>query len=233
MTQKKAVLFGSIGAVAETSDIQRRAYNSALKENGVNWEWNPETYSRLLSSAGGKERLDLLSSATGRNLSEAEIEAIHARKTEIACDEVRTSDAVSLRPGVAALARHAKQNGLKLGFVTTTYRPNVDALLDASRGELSADDLDVIVVRDDVERGKPAPDAYETALERLGLSADEAIAIEDTQNSVMAAKRAGLTVIATPGAFTSGQDTSQADLTLNALGDADGVDGRVMDLLDA
>ncbi|MGB3456741.1 MAG: HAD-IA family hydrolase [Litorimonas sp.] len=230
---KKALLFGSIGAVAETSDIQRRAYNAALKENGVDWEWSPETYSRLLGSSGGKERLDLLSAATGRNLSDAEIDAIHARKTEIACDEVRSSGQVSLRPGVAALARRAKEAGMKLGFVTTTYRPNVDALLDASNGELSESDLDVIVVRDDVERGKPAPDAYVSALERLGISASEAVAIEDTENSVLSAKRAGLTVIATPGAFTAGQDTSQADLTLDALGGPDGVDSRVIDLIDA
>lgn len=226
----KALFLGSIGAVAETSDIQRRAYNQAMKEQGLDWEWDRDTYSKLLEQSGGKERLDLLSAATGEGLSEDTVQAIHARKTEIACDEVRESD-VALRPGVAALARYAKDNGMKLGFVTSTYRPNVDALLDAAEGELSADDLDVVIVREDIERGKPAPDAYLEALERLGVDASEAVAVEDTANSVMSAKRAGLRVIATPGELTAGQDTSAADLSLDALGSEDALDPRVVDII--
>ncbi len=35
----KAILLGSIGVVAETSDIQRRAYNTAFKEAGLDWVW--------------------------------------------------------------------------------------------------------------------------------------------------------------------------------------------------
>lgn len=229
----KAILFGSIGAVAETSDIQRRAYNRAMAENGVDWEWDTDTYGRLLESAGGMDRLDLLSAATGEGLSDEQIEAIHARKTELACDEVRSEGGAGLRPGVAAMVRHARDNDLKLGFVTTTYRPNVDAILQAAGEDLSEADLDVIVVREDVERGKPSPDAYRVALDRLGLSPDEAIAIEDTENSIRSAKRAGLKVVATPGALTKGQDTSDADLALDSLGDADSVDHRILDLMDA
>ena len=227
---KKAILLGSIGAVAETSDIQRRAYNQAMAEAGLDWNWDHDTYSRLLEQAGGRERLDMLSGATGEGLSQEQIEAIHARKTEIACEEVRNSD-VSLRPGVAALVRHAKANGLKLGFVTSTYRPNVDAILHAANGDLSADDLDVIVVRDDLSDGKPAPEAYQKALETLGIDASEAIAIEDTTNSVMSAERAGVDVIATPGAFTANQDTSMADLRIDALGTDTEVDPRVLAMI--
>lgn len=226
----KAVLFGSIGSIAETSDIQRQAYNQALSEHGVDWQWDRDTYSKLLEQSGGKDRLDMLGAATGQAFSQDTIDAIHARKTELACDAVRKAG-VTLRPGVAALARHAKDNGMKLGFVTTTYRPNVDAVLDASGGALSAADLDVIVVREDVERGKPAPDAYQHALAQLGIDASEAIAIEDTENSVRAAKRAGIRTVATPGALSAGQDVSDADLELAALGQQDSVDERVMAMM--
>ena len=226
----KAILFGSIGSVAETSDIQRQAYNQALSEHGVDWQWDRDTYSKLLEQSGGKDRLDMLSAATGEALSQDTIDAIHARKTELACEAVR-QQGVPLRPGVAALARHAKANGMKLGFVTTTYRPNVDALLDASGGALSESDLDVIVVRDDVARGKPAPDAYNHALDALGVHASQAIAIEDTEASVRAAKRAGIRTVATPGELSAGQDVSDADLELSALGSQDAVDDRVMAMI--
>ena len=40
--QTTHLFLGSIGVLAETSDIQRRAYNAALSEAGVPWEWNPD-----------------------------------------------------------------------------------------------------------------------------------------------------------------------------------------------
>ncbi len=221
---KTALMFGSIGSIAETSDIQRQAYNQALREAGLNWEWDEATYGELLEQAGGKERLSMLSAATGAGLSPDQIERIHARKTEIASNEVRKHG--SLRPGVAALVKAAKDKGMKLAFVTTTYRPNIDAIMDAAR-DLSAADFDHIVSRDAVERGKPAPDAYDVALKALGVAAADAIAVEDTANSVMAAKRAGLTVVATPGQMTHDQDFWQADLVVDDL-----TDPRVMALMD-
>jgi len=218
MGEIKAILFGSIGSVAETSEYQRQAYNEALRKEGVNWQWDPDTYGRLLGQSGGRERLKLLSDATGENLDDHKIERIHSLKTQAACKAIR-ADGIDLRPGVSELVRIAKKRKLKLGFVTSTYRPNVDAILEAARGQLSVDDLDIIVVRDDVEKGKPAPDVWKKALERLGLEPEDVIAIEDTANAVQSAKKAGIRVIATPGAYTQDQDVSDADLVVPSLGE--------------
>ncbi len=228
---KAALMFGSIGSIAETSDIQRRSYNQAMKEAGLDWQWDRDTYADLLSQAGGKERLSMLSAATGAKLSAEQIEKIHARKTELACAEVASGD-VQLRPGVAALVKVAKEKGLKLAFVTTTYQPNIDAIFKAAGDSLSASDFDHIVSREDVKHGKPAPDAYQAALAALGVAAADALAIEDTAVSVMSAKRAGLEVVATPGAITAEQDFWQADLVVENLADRNGVlDQRVVALL--
>jgi HAD superfamily hydrolase (TIGR01509 family) len=227
---KTALLFGSIGSVVETSDIQRRAYNEALQEAGLDWVWDRDTYAELLTQSGGKERLAMLAAATGAQLSDEQIERIHARKTEIACEElVRTR--VSLRPGVADLIKLGKERGMKLAFVTTTYRPNVDAIFEAAADTLAPADFDYIVARTDVKRGKPAPDAYLLALKQLGIAPTDALAIEDTANSVMAAKRAGITVIATPGELSAGQDFWQADAVVDALSIAGAIDKRVLALL--
>ena len=227
---KTALFFGSIGSVIETSDIQRRAYNQALNEAGLNWVWDTDTYVELLTQSGGKERLAMLASATGTDLSPEQIEAIHTRKTEIACDElVRTR--VGLRPGVADLLKLAKERGMKRAFVTTTYRPNVDAIFESAGDTLAHDDFDYIVARTDVDHGKPAPDAYEFALKKLGVAPTDALAVEDTANSVMAAKRAGITVVATPGHLSAGQDFWQADVVIDALGTSGKIDEHVLALL--
>ena len=40
----KALLFGSIGVIAETSELQRQAYNMAFAEHGLDWYWNVANY---------------------------------------------------------------------------------------------------------------------------------------------------------------------------------------------
>ena len=137
---KTALIFGLIGTVMETSDVQRRAYNQALKEAGLNWVWTREIYAELLSQSGGQERLAMLASATGVNLSAQQIEAIHARKTELACQELM-SHQTQPRPGVSELIKWAKARQMKLAFVTTTYQPNIDAIFKSGGNALSESDL--------------------------------------------------------------------------------------------
>ncbi len=233
-TPVQAIMFGSIGAIMETSDVQRRAYNQALREAGLNWDWDIYVYSELLTQSGGKDRLAMLAAATGHALTPEQVDMIHTRKTEIACQELENTT-TPLRPGVAALMKFAKDRSMKTAFVTTTYQPNIDAIFASSKGALSPSDFDFVCSRELVKIGKPHPEAFQLALERLGVSADRAIAIEDTAVSVMSSKRAGIRTIATPGALTADQDLWQADLALAALANEETgeIDPRVLALLGA
>lgn len=217
---RSVLLFGSIGTIVETSDIQRRAYNLALQEAGIDWHWDKAIYSELLLQSGGRDRLAMLGAATGQTLSSAMIVQIHSRKTELACAEIAATKP-ALRSGVAALMAMATARGWKRGFVTSTEQANIDAItaLDAA---VAFDQFDVVIGRADVQHGKPNPQAFVAALDRLGVRPENAIAIEDTASSVMAAVRAGITTVAVPGAYASGQDFWQADLVIPSLADAQG-----------
>ena len=48
MIKYKAVIFGAIGTIVETSNIQRRSFNKAFKEFGVDWYWSSAEYKKLL-----------------------------------------------------------------------------------------------------------------------------------------------------------------------------------------
>nr|WP_298413715.1 HAD-IA family hydrolase [uncultured Halomonas sp.] len=211
-----ALFIGSIGVLAETSDIQRRAYNQALEEAGLDWHWDADTYRELLAESGGRERLARLSKEKNANLSEHDIEKIHARKTELACREI-TEGGITLRPGVADTIRRALSQGLKLALVTTTYRVNIDAIATAAGEDLPLSKFSAVLTRDDCDETKPAPDIYLTALDRLGLESAGVVALEDSAPSVHAAKQAGLYTIATPGEFTDQQDFSEADQLRTSL----------------
>lgn len=215
----------------ETSDVQRRAYNQALKEAGVNWVWTRDIYAELLNQSGGQDRLRMLAAATGTPFSQQQIEAIHSRKTDIACQELASTPTL-LRPGVADLIKWAKVRSMKLAFVTTTNQPNIDAIFKSAGSHLLKSDFHYISSNTQVSQGKPWPEAYNTALKHFNITPDQALAIEDTAVSVMSAKRAGLQVVATPGDISGEQDFWQADLVCNSLLDASGaIDPRVLELL--
>ncbi len=211
-----ALFIGSIGVMAETSDIQRRAYNQALKEAGLDWEWDKETYRELLTDSGGVKRLSRLNQEKEANLSDDDIKKIHARKTELACQEI-VNDKTSLRPGVAELIAKALEQGIKVALVTSTYQENIDAIAEAAGDDLPVDKLSAVMTRDDAENNKPAPDVYLAALKRLLVDSSEVIAIEDSEPSLKAAKQAGIYTVVTPGKFTDQQDFSEADQQLESL----------------
>jgi len=53
----KALIFGSIGTIVETSNIQRKSFNKAFKEFGLDWYWSASEYKKLLEKSGGEKRL--------------------------------------------------------------------------------------------------------------------------------------------------------------------------------
>ncbi len=211
----KAIFLGSIGSVAETSDIQRRAYNRALSEMGINWSWDRGSYRNLLSESGGKDRLRKQADANGNPLSSEQIASIHARKTELASAEI--SEGIELRPGVAELIEQASLNGIRVAMVTSTYRHNIEAIAKGAGSKLPLHKLSAVMTIEDCEFRKPAPDIYLAALEKLNIESSEVIAIEDSQPSVASAVAAGIFTIATPGEFTATQQFDAADRVMSSL----------------
>ena len=79
--------------------------------------------------------------------------------------------------------------------------------------------FDFLACREDVASPKPEPDLYRHVLEHFGLRGHEAIAFEDSHTGTLAAKRAGLWVVAVPNVSTGHHDFSQADLRVASLAD--------------
>lgn len=101
---------------------------------------------------------------------------------------------VPILPGAdAALERLS--GAFVLGLATSSALPVANAALEATGWR---DYFKVVVSADSVARGKPAPDVYLRALERLKAEASRAVAIEDSANGIRSAHAAGLTVIAIP-----------------------------------
>jgi HAD superfamily hydrolase (TIGR01509 family) len=218
MKPLKAVIFGAIGSIAETSDLQRQAFNKAFTTAGLDWNWTPQTYQELLKINGGQNRIRSYRDANlaHAGLADGAIAQLHASKTEHYVAMLKDAP-LQPRPGVVELMDECDREKIRVAFCTSTSSANVHAIGTALRDTLPFERFAAIVTLDLVERPKPAPDAYLYCLSVLGLAANEVIAIEDTPVSVAAAKAAGMITIATPGATTANQDFSNADWVLPDL----------------
>jgi HAD superfamily hydrolase (TIGR01509 family) len=218
MSQLKAVIFGAIGTIVETSDLQRQAFNDAFKSVGLDWNWNPQTYRDLLKINGGQNRIRAYRNADLNNagMTDATIAQIHQIKTEYYVAMLENAT-LSPRPGVVETIEACLRQNIRVALCTSTSIANVDGIGMTVADVLPFDRFAKIVTLEQISRTKPAPDAYIYCLKQLGIKADAAIAIEDTPVSMAAAKAAGIVTIATPGAMTADQDFAAADLVLPDL----------------
>ncbi len=121
---------------------------------------------------------------------------------------------VPAMPGAVELIEHLSGLGLQIGLVTGAADASVRRTL-TTHGLLER--FATRVTHDDVAHGKPAPDSYLLALERLGIMADQAVALEDTSAGAASAKAAGIRTIAVPNAYTATHDFSMADAVVADL----------------
>ena len=202
LTNFKAILFGSIGTLVETSELQRRAFNQAFSEAGLEWTWNPDEYKIMLKKSGGRNRINEYATDRGIKVNAHEL---HLKKTEI-FDNMMKEEGISLRPGVANLIGYAIDNNVHLAFVTSTSDANVDAIFMALNGQLSRNDFNFIGNDKMVSKPKPDSEIYLKALSNLKLNAKDCLAIEDTEVSMRSAINANIKCIAFPGAMALDND---------------------------
>ncbi|HUO53239.1 MAG TPA: HAD-IA family hydrolase [Rhodoblastus sp.] len=209
----EAVIFDMDGTLAETEEVHRLAFNRAFADFGLDWSWDVPLYRQLLKVTGGKERISHFIALTGGVADPDFVAKLHRAKTDLYTAMV-DDGAVALRPGVEDFIAAARRRGLKLAIATTTSMPNIDSLLKATLGPGWREIFPVVGAGDMVDKKKPAPDVYELALRDLGLPPERCVAIEDSRNGVLAARAAGLPVIAVRSTFSSDDDLGGAEVEL-------------------
>ncbi|HTU00916.1 MAG TPA: HAD-IA family hydrolase [Candidatus Sulfotelmatobacter sp.] len=137
-------------------------------------------------------------------------------EAERAASNRARSEGKPVLPGVASLVDHAQAAGLRIGIASNSGHQHVEGHL-RRLGLLAR--FDFIACREDVASPKPEPDLYRLVLNEFGLSGWEAIAFEDSLTGIIAAKRAGLWVVAVPNPSTGHHDLSNADLRVASLAD--------------
>jgi len=203
----RGVIFDFDGLILDTEVPEFRVWKEIFAQHGV--ELSIDAWADYIGRA--PETVDpfsRLESALGRPVDREKIrQEVLARDTELI-------EAEPIRPGVVAAIAEAHRLGLALAIASSSSRDWVLGHLD--RLGLGSS-FHVIRCSDDVARTKPEPDLYLAALAALGLSAEEAIALEDSPHGVAAAKRAGLYCVAVPNDLTRHLPLDGADRVVSSL----------------
>jgi len=221
----RALIFDVDGTLAETERYgHRMAFNDAFYELGLDWFWDEALYGDLLAVGGGRERLEAYiryyRNETTRGRKDL-IDQIHEVKARHFKQRVGMGD-VKIRPGIARIfSQESWDAGLKLAVATNCSITSLTALTQQFFQRPPEQVFDVVVCGRDLKRKKPAPDAYQIALQRLGLPANECLAFEDSYVGLKAARTVGVPTVVTVSDYTEREDFSGAQLVVNHLGDAD------------
>lgn len=113
---------------------------------------------------------------------------------------------IQLKPGVRDFLELLQNNGIKLGIATSNSRELVDGLLQVQN---AANYFDVIMTSGEVKKGKPAPDIYLKAAERLQVQPSECLVFEDVTEGILAGKNAGMQVCAVADDYSAYQMTEK------------------------
>lgn len=233
----RALIFDCDGVLGDTEpDGHLVAFNRMWKKLGVPWQWSKEQYGVKLKIGGGKERMlslfhdaDFRQSVTVPESEEEQkalVAAWHKEKTAI-YQEIINSGQVPPRPGIRRISQEALDAGWKLAVASTSAPGAVASVLRHAVGDELAKHF-LVLSGDVVPKKKPAPDIYNLAVEKLNLSPQNCVAVEDSRNGMLAAYAAHIPVIVTVSEYTKNEDFTEAAFVVDSLGEPGGPKSRVL-----
>ncbi len=183
----RAVVFDFDGTILDTETPEWEGYSGLYRRHGL--ELPLSLWQERIGTHGGPDPWEPF-------LGHPELEAM---RREHRAGFVDRLTAMEPREGVVALLEEARSVGVLLAVASSSDRAWVAGHL----GRLGLlGHFPVLATKEDVARVKPDPALYRVALERLGVGAGEAVAVEDSRNGALAALAAGMRCVVTPNGAT-------------------------------
>jgi len=203
-----ALIFDFDGLILDTETPEMSAWQELFAQVGARFD--PQAYLSIIGTFASKgyQPAEELAGLMNHGTTPQALQAlVNARTLAVINQEPAL-------PGVIELIDKAKQARLKLGVGSSSPEEWVKGHL-WRLGLL--EQFDTIVTFDDVQVSKPAPDIFLRVLANLGVTADQALVLEDSYNGIIAARQAGIRAVAVPNPVTQGQDFSLAEEVLPSL----------------
>jgi len=209
MNGSYAAIFDMDGVLVDTYRAHYRSWLAMAEPEG-------QSFSEAeFAQTFGRTSREIIATFWGRErLSEAEIAALDARK-EAAFRQFIAADFPAM-PGAQQLLDSLHQAGFALALGSSGPPENVDLVLD----RLGARRLfSTIVTGMDVTRGKPDPQVFLIAAERLRMPPARCAVVEDAPPGVAAARAAGMASVGLTSTGRTRESLAAADLVVGTLGE--------------
>jgi beta-phosphoglucomutase len=200
-----AVIFDNDGVLLDSGEFHKRSFYLLAERLG--FEMNEAIFKEIF----GRTNDSILPMLLQRAVPKEEARRLGEEKEALFREAAK--DQIQLFPGVRALFVQLKTAGYKLAMGTSTPRSNVDFFFkELHLGE----HLDAFACGDDVTHGKPDPEVFLLAAERLGVAPSRCVVVEDAIAGVEAAKAGGMKCIAVATSRSAEElrARTQADLIL-------------------
>jgi HAD superfamily hydrolase (TIGR01509 family) len=205
----RALIFDMDGLLVDSEPLAAKAMDTFLANYGL--ERREDVHRQLL----GRRLPEAIAIVRDSYAMEHPLQTLIDEYGEMRVAALR--GAVRPMPGARETIAFGRSAGLKIGLATSGMRAHAAISLD----ETGLTGLyDAEVTGDEVERGKPAPDLFLLAAERLGVIPQECIVFEDAPNGVIAARAAGMRVAAVPATGHQVNFPEEPDVILRSLLDA-------------
>ena len=201
----KAVIWDMDGVIADTAPYHLSAWQEVFGKRGVKYTEKDFRHNF------GRRNDTIIKNSLGEQIAQGEIEAI-AREKEETFRRIIGQNIKPL-PGAVELLQSLKQQGFKMAIASSTPIENIWLVT----GSLGIENFfQALVTGHDVTEGKPSPEVFLLAAQRLGVEAGNCVVIEDAVAGVVAAKRAGMRCLAITNTHPR-QSLKQADLIVDTL----------------
>jgi beta-phosphoglucomutase len=201
----RAVIFDVDGVLVDSYDAHMRSWLLMGREHGLTI-----TEEQFASTFGQTSR-EIIKRFWGSDLSREDAEALGARKEAIYRDLIR--ERFPAMDGSVELIDALADAGFRLAVGSSGPPENVELTLDCL-GRASR--FNAVVTGRDVTRGKPDPQVFQIAAERLGLPLERCIVVEDAPVGITAARAAGMASVALVGTVAADR-LGEADLVVRSL----------------
>ena len=185
----KALLFDMDGTITDTEKVYNHYWNQYAKDLGM----NEFTYQDSLDLRS-LNRIDSEKLLKDRHGDAVDYEKLHTAVGE-SVRQYLLDNPVPLKPGIMEILDFCHKSGIKAVVVTAT---NLVAATERLKNAGLYEHFDDVISAHEAKHGKPHPDPYLLAAERLGLAPSECLAVEDSPNGCMSAINAGMDTIMVP-----------------------------------
>jgi beta-phosphoglucomutase family hydrolase len=203
--QHKAVIWDMDGVIADTAPYHFRAWREVFRRRGA--RYTEDDFRRNF----GKRNDAIIRNVLGSEISSGEIEAIAAEKEEFF--RHRAGSRIKPLPGAIELMQALEEHSFSQAMGSSAPLENIE-LVTRELGIVGF--FRVIVSGREVTEGKPNPQVFLLAAQRMGVKPQDCVVIEDALAGVSAAKRAGMPCIAVTNTSPRTELTG-ADLIVDTL----------------